>query len=523
MDNIDDLMRKKFDSDQAKERFEFQEEFWEQAQALLEQEETHRRKRGWWWMRWALALGLALLLIWCLWKPTELGRRWSDGSTNANPDGMSNGMSSQQNPTMDHHSDAAAPANGVNETLSSDHSAPISGASKDDLSASNTPTNGSNTSIKAQKDVSVQTLVNGKNGQKAFKTAKNSSKSGALTSKSANAAQNSAPFTAASPENNNRLGAESANSAKQANSLANPSQKSSTPVLSERADPNGRLETNPLGANNNPRGIEKTSSENTQTNPENFDFFRLISPTTPLPNPIEPLILPENRPNTPLKTQATTQPIAQKPMLPKNKRRVSMGLALAGTAYKVPTGESWAGGLVGLSGTYRLNKDWALGLGVQGRYIPGQTPTPDGTFPAEVSYLRFSFGFEQETWTRKNIGLYGVEVPISIQWSREKWSFEGGTTLGWLVAIQDEATYTSISSLDSVGAKVATLNVKGDQQLYQPRWATAFVGAQYRLTSRLSLTGRVQQRFQALYKNAANEGNRSKLGYFDLGLRIRLY
>ncbi|MDO8969440.1 MAG: hypothetical protein Q7U74_02060, partial [Saprospiraceae bacterium] len=56
MDNIDDLMRQKFDADDPAARFEFQEEYWEQAQALLEQTEARRRKRR--WMIWILVLGL---------------------------------------------------------------------------------------------------------------------------------------------------------------------------------------------------------------------------------------------------------------------------------------------------------------------------------------------------------------------------------------------------------------------------------------------------------------------------------
>ncbi|MBK6993522.1 MAG: hypothetical protein IPH31_00845 [Lewinellaceae bacterium] len=63
MENIDDLMRQKFDSDDPGERFEFHEEYWEQAQALLEKEDDKRRRRFW------LIIGLVLamaLLAWLL-------------------------------------------------------------------------------------------------------------------------------------------------------------------------------------------------------------------------------------------------------------------------------------------------------------------------------------------------------------------------------------------------------------------------------------------------------------------------
>jgi len=51
MENIDDLMRQKFDTDDPGARFEFQEEYWEQAQAMLEADEQRRKRRFlWWWL-----------------------------------------------------------------------------------------------------------------------------------------------------------------------------------------------------------------------------------------------------------------------------------------------------------------------------------------------------------------------------------------------------------------------------------------------------------------------------------------
>jgi hypothetical protein len=61
MENIDDFMRQKFNSDDSGERFEFKEEFWEQAKALLEEEENKRC--CWQWLFIGLGVAMALLAL----------------------------------------------------------------------------------------------------------------------------------------------------------------------------------------------------------------------------------------------------------------------------------------------------------------------------------------------------------------------------------------------------------------------------------------------------------------------------
>lgn len=64
MENIDDLMRQKFDTDDPGARFEFQEEYWEQAQAMLEADEQRRKRRFlWWWLSPGCLLTVGGLLL----------------------------------------------------------------------------------------------------------------------------------------------------------------------------------------------------------------------------------------------------------------------------------------------------------------------------------------------------------------------------------------------------------------------------------------------------------------------------
>jgi hypothetical protein len=62
MDQLDDFMEKKLNSESSIQRFEFKEEFWLSAQQMIEAEEEKERsnKRGFWWWRWLL-LGIGLL------------------------------------------------------------------------------------------------------------------------------------------------------------------------------------------------------------------------------------------------------------------------------------------------------------------------------------------------------------------------------------------------------------------------------------------------------------------------------
>ncbi len=67
MENIDDFMQRKFDSDDPAERFPFREEYWEQAQALIEADEQRRRKRRrflFWWFSGAVLIGAGALWLW---------------------------------------------------------------------------------------------------------------------------------------------------------------------------------------------------------------------------------------------------------------------------------------------------------------------------------------------------------------------------------------------------------------------------------------------------------------------------
>ncbi|MFZ4634975.1 MAG: hypothetical protein ACOYNO_12270, partial [Saprospiraceae bacterium] len=69
MENLDEFMRRKFNEPTADDdaRFDFKEEYWLQAEALIKQDERRRRAAIWWW-RTGVATALLLLLLLLLWR-----------------------------------------------------------------------------------------------------------------------------------------------------------------------------------------------------------------------------------------------------------------------------------------------------------------------------------------------------------------------------------------------------------------------------------------------------------------------
>ena len=62
MENLDDLMRKKFNTADEVGRYEFQEQYWDQARALIEADERKRKRRRillWWWFGGIFILSIA--------------------------------------------------------------------------------------------------------------------------------------------------------------------------------------------------------------------------------------------------------------------------------------------------------------------------------------------------------------------------------------------------------------------------------------------------------------------------------
>lgn len=494
MENIDDLMRQKFDSDNPGERFEFQEEYWEQAQALLEQEEDKRRKR--WWLFFALIL-LISLLGWLLLGKALGGAGWSHNEESK----LSNNLNPQtEAPSME----PTTSQNAVTKLQDSPENQSNTGnqlKNNSQSSNSNQPIHKFESSLS-----SLEHIDNQKAGNES-QSARNAGKVKHGAGNNPVAPKGKGPNT---PATSRRL-EDNKKELEVSGTSNSPNPSNAQAHLS-----------NPQSTNtNNPSPITNDLSPVTNNQSPNPPIIKQLVPTNNLPIP--PGIL-----SWPVRVfQLRTIPFVAKELIaeqikPVENKRFSLGLSLAGSAYQADTLGRWAGWAIGAFGDYRLNKNWSVMLGAQWRFVPGYGATADSSNPDRVEQLRYSFGFKKEYWKRETRGLHYLEIPLSARWNQKRWGLEAGAATGLIFLVQNKTIHTTESSLEP---KKTTVNkwVRGDVAAYNTLYFNGFFGAEYRLTNRVSLMARGQYRFTPVFKSASDGEKNRGLGNLDLGLRLRLF
>jgi hypothetical protein len=501
MENIDELMRQKFNSEDPGERFEFQEEFWEQAQVLLAQEEQRRRRKTGLFLFFALCL---VLLLWLLLSRSSL---LSNEKTEPEDSNTSIGNTTvKKNSEGIQHSDSIE-TGPVNETavkstpgLSADAKAPEGSDSGSKAKISNAGQSRMELQ-RISRDNDQPQRANGPTGtmEKVKKESgvKNAPTNAKKTGKSANGiTQKDGSQTAPGP--------------------IKPGGKEQ--IQAPEKDP-ASLQA-PVNITN-----ENTPGTTTPilTIPVSMEEKAPYIPIFILPTPLSlfdlpgPVLVPRK-----MKVPEAT-PIAQKKDASREKP-FSFGLSLAGAAYQQPdTSGLWAGFTVGGYGEYRLNKSWSILLGAQWRFVPGlDASAEDITNPKVVEQLRYSFGYRSELWERETRGLHMLEIPLSAKWNQGRWGLEGGGALGMLLAVQNKTTSTVSSSLEPAKTTVKKY-VTGVKTPYNAINIAAFAGASYQLSDRLSLLSRLNYRFTPVFKTAQDGVKNNGLGNVELGFRVRLF
>lgn len=479
MENIDDLMRQKFDSDNPGERFEFQEEYWEQAQVLLEREEDKRRKG--WWLFLALLL-LITLLGWLLLGKGLDGKGWTQNETNKLTE-----HSTVQTESPSLHSNANQQTQTADAIQPNTENQPKNTVQQSDA---NQPINKFGSGLSSVENIENQKIA------KESQTTRKDGKAKRTTRNNLTAKKGQDPSATATAarlkENKNDLNTPDA---------AGTTNPSSTKEPSSNQSPT----TNPQ--------LPVTNNQLPVTNNQ--------LPTTNLPIPTGILTVPKREVMLQRIPVAAKEPIAER-IKPVDDQRFSMGLSLAGAAYQADASGQWAGWSIGAFGDYRLNKNWSVMLGAQWRFVPGYGAEADSSNPDRVEQLRYSFGFTQEVWKRETRGLHYLEIPLSASWKQKRLGLEAGGAAGMLFLMQNKTTLTTESSLEAAKTTVNKL-VKGDPSPYNSLYFNGFVGADYRLTNRISIMARGLYRFTPMFKNTSDGVSNGGLGNVDLGLRFRLF
>jgi hypothetical protein len=502
MENIDELMRQKFNSEDPGERFEFQEEFWEQAQVLLEQEEQRRRRKLWLFLILVLA---AALLAWLLLGPSGL---LSHKKTEVGDSNTSMGKTE-----VKQHSEGGL----LSDSIDSRSISQAADKSEQRMSVGANSPGGSDAGQKGK--VSDSGISRLESQRISIDNDKQKRTNDQLANKSVpkQGAGIKKPTTNATSANNS---AQKTTQKAEKSTSSSPIKTDAIPQSQAPAqDPNGRqISGNPV--NGNTPGVTVP----VLTIPATLEETAPYIPVFIIPTPVSLFELPGSG-WVPRKIKVPEKaPIAQKKDDSRDKP-FSFGLSMAGAAYQQPdTSGLWAGFAVGAYGEYRLNKSWSVLLGGQWRFVPGLDASAgeDSTNPNFVEQLRYSFGYRSELWKRETRGLHMLEIPFAAKFNQGRWGAEAGGAVGMLIAVQNKTTYTVSSSLEPAKTTVKKY-VKGVKTPYNAINLAAFAGASYQLNDRLSLLSRVNYRFTPVFKTDPEGIKNNGLGNVELGLRLRLF
>ena len=509
MENIDDLMRQKFDSDDPGERFEFQEEYWAQAQALLEREEERRRR--WLWLFIGLWLAIALLAWFLIDQSGILSQNKTGiGDSTTSTEKTEKQINLEGAPTLGEQETKAEAGGQISSDRKEKHGSAITEAQASNKKTS--PLSQGNATYKSKNSNSKSQASDPKtrNKYKSWKglDQRNSSETAVETSNLSEGTVTTGE--AASSLLNTDPSQQSRNLQKQAGRPQDAIDERTKNELNSKDIPVTNQPINQL--TNQPINQSTNQPINQSTN----------QPITNLPTPLTPFPIP-TRDVAPKKVPVPLkEPIANTPN-PVSDKRFSFGLSMAGAAYqKTESTDKWAGWVLGAFGDYRLNKNWSLMLGAQWRFLPGHAAGEDSLNPVSVEQLRYSFGYKNELWQRETRGLHYLEIPFSVRWQKDRWGLEGGGAVGRLLAVQNQTKHTVSSSLEPTKTTI-TKFVKGNTQPYNQVNFSAFAGVAYRLNNRLSLTSRVQYRFTPVFKPDIERVKNKGFGHVEVGLRVRLF
>jgi hypothetical protein len=488
MDNLEDFMRRKFDTDDPAARFPFQEEYWEQAQALLEAEEARRRKRRRWLLWWFFG-GLLVLGGGVLW-------RWSGG-----PAAASAGTS----PRQDLATESPASGQAVRDAA----------RANDDFSHLKIPAGDS--------VFSSQNIENQNFDSKSLAPTAPASSAPNLSSVASPSTQ---PLPENLPQNTLRLAEKTASVDK----IPLENARSATEVLVQRAPEQAGAD--PRSDAIQAQGAQPAGGLENGANAVFFPGKNLPSEggdTAAARSKSGALFLPLELLRLPLRAVASVPPAptlraALPPQMPppgaleggKTPSKWGFDAWVAGAMQQPAPDGKQVGGALGIRASRRWGQHWSGALGLGLRFLPGDWSVADSLEDLESAQLRYSFGVERTDYQRDSPGLLVAELSPSVRWERGPWAVGAGPTLGFLLAAPQRTTKTTEASL--TGVTTSREIGLGARAAYRQGYLGVFGEAEYVLNRRLGLLARGHYRFGDPRKVAANPV--VGLWGLDLGLRF---
>ncbi|GAB4498735.1 MAG: hypothetical protein OHK0019_34580 [Saprospiraceae bacterium] len=466
MENLDDFMRQKFDTDDPAQRFQFREEYWEQAQALIEAEEARRKKRRRWLLWWLFfgAIGVAVAVY---------GGRNMGNSSDRNTGGQQEQLTGN---------DGDAKTGRIESARSTD-----------------------GRGIQTQGDSVGNSTISGEKipgGSSSF--LKNNPDNTANTSEAANQSRQKNTDNQNFGINKKGAGEVYAPGQRTKKSQGNPANPSPTPPK-PTPEPGSPGQT-PQAENTRP-GIPADSANAVVASPETFKKLDNFAELATLLNLLE-------RPERPLKTPFTTTEVL--PIKPVREQKFSFGLAAAGTLSQASPDEKRLSGVGGVFAHYRFAPSWSLAVGANWRYLSGNWA--DDTASTESGQLRYSFGYKQDLWRLQTHGLHFLEIPLGLRWGRGALIAEAGFAPGLLIGVQGQITHEYSESLQQ-GVRIERSKVWLEKTPYRQFSPTFYLGGEWQAMRHLGLTLRGTYRPGSIGKKLTDAPVPANIFWLDAGLR----
>jgi len=435
-ENLDDLMRQKFDTDAPGARFEFREEYWEQAQALIEADERRRKRRFlWWWWFGGLLLAGGGGLFW-----------YGGGQTDYSADDAVQ---------------VTSPARKNNEVNDRD--------SNDTNAESNEWPTGKR-AIDAKTTTPKSSRVTDASGSRLHNAA---TTTGPLSSHASDAASGS---TIVSSKTKSGIATRSKNESAESAGIPANRTTDKPPQLTPSSTDAGMKDVS--AANPGSDTLETSAS----TAPVNS----LLAPLPPIDFQMYTflpriLFFPRAAPDREIKPQKTS--------------RFKVDLNAAATYYDTRENTPWFGGAAGASAEYRFYQQFRVFAGAAWRYIPTEKLRGIDTISNFTSgQRRYSFGYEQNYQTIRLVALHALEFPIGLRWRWNAIAVEAGIAPSRLIAVRANLLSSRQSSLEPPDLLNPLIEQKKiwidfNTERYRQTWISSFAGIEWG-TGRLKLSVR---------------------------------
>ena len=476
MENLDELMRKKFGNDPGSSgnRFEFREEYWEQAQALLEAAEARRRKRRRWLIWWMLFGFFVAVGAWQWGRSSNSSNgqsRVETPATNGGDSNAGNNSSSGQTAT-----EAQGRQPGTVQPQDGDI---LNGLQPDGKAIGTTPAH-------SKKDTENQGAGT-KSGDAKTTTPDrsvqrfDSGKSSSVPSQNTGAGKPTGADNKATDRKGVQAGTDEKN-----NLSGNPASELATASASLASNEPDSL----AAAWNDLKGSGDFSALPTLSGLLEVPGRDLDTPSvTPYAYPIEPVRV----------------------------RKFSFGIAGAATLSQASPDGKRLGATGGLFVQYKLSPSWSLTGGANWRFLAGDWA--DDTLPTMSKQLKYSFGYKEDTWELETRGLHSIEIPLGLRWQRGKMAAEAGFSPGFLLGVQGRLINRHSESLQEDTATIGNSKVWLDKTPYYQFIPALFLGAEWKATRKIGLALRGTYRPGKIGDNPTDAPSPANLIWLDAGLR----